>query len=290
VKVFHTGELDNLGDNLRNVLRNNFTHIEKFFSNTQQDKRLVLPSSVRGEPVEPSFSVRGEPVEPQSPFDRLRANPPSWRMVLKKIAGGVTGGILGALLGGISFGLLAAGVADMENSILLESQISIGAFALAWIVLATLSGIRKGSQKYQSLAWAAIPLILILLLAAIVIPNLLTAVSRSKRPRTTADMRAIGTALGSYQVDSNYFPNTSGIKIQMSDKKGNIGKTLCDEEYYCGALRDSWGQPFSYISNGTSYTLTSYGKDRKPGGKSEYGSDIIYVDGQFTAPSALVYK
>ncbi len=102
-------------------------------------------------------------------------------------------------------------------------------------------------------------------------------------------MRAFGTALGSYQVDHGYFPSSNDVKIRLSDDKEGIGKLLCDEGYYCGSLHDGWKQPYTCMSNGTSYTLTSYGKDKNPGGKGEFASDIIYVNGQFVAPSAVTY-
>jgi type II secretion system protein G len=154
-----------------------------------------------------------------------------------------------------------------------------------------LSGIRKGVKKLQIPVWVTISIIsIIFLLAAIVIPNLLTAVSSSKRSRTVAEMRVMGTALGCYQVDHGYFPTSNGIKIRMSDEKEGLGKRLCDEGYYCGEFRDGWGQPFPYVSDGSFYTLTSYGKDKKPDGKGAFNSDIIYVNGQFVAPSAVVTK
>ena len=40
------------------------------------------------------------------------------------------------------------------------------------------------------------------IIAAIVIPNLLNAVDRSKQKRTMADMRSVGTACESYSVDN----------------------------------------------------------------------------------------
>src|SRR5713226_4193492 len=44
------------------------------------------------------------------------------------------------------------------------------------------------------------------IIAAIAIPNLLNAIDRGKQKRTMADERSIGTAVESYAVDNNFYP------------------------------------------------------------------------------------
>lgn len=128
-----------------------------------------------------------------------------------------------------------------------------------------------------------LPLLLIPLMgivAAIAVPNLLTAIQRSKRSRTAADMRAIGTALGSFQVDENQFP------IQRTE--GNLSNEILPGSYYEGVFSDGWQTPFRYVSDGKTYKLISYGKDKKAGKTStEFDEDIIYADGRFIAPEYL---
>ncbi len=131
------------------------------------------------------------------------------------------------------------------------------------------------------------------IIAAIAVPNLLTAIQRSKRSRTVADMRAIGTALGSYNVDTNIFPYTANVAFQgfasyafqTSDANGMTSA------YYEGASKDAWGKEFQYQSDAQGYTLRSDGKDRTVGtGNGDFDSDIIYVNGQFQAPVAVKGK
>jgi general secretion pathway protein G len=291
VKVFYTGEFDNLGDNLRNALQNNFEHIEEFHPKTQRDlqsgiaersQSIFLPIQKEAQTQLPE----GKDAFENASFQQVSTqttSPLSWR----KVVGALVGGILGALLGGSSFVLLAFICAEMENLIVLESQVSSVTLGIVWVVLATLSGIRKGVQKLQDFAAWTIPLIFILVFVTSTISNLFTAVSKSRRSRTVADMRVMGTALGSYHVDHGFFPTSNGIKMRMTDEKEGIDKLLCDEGYYCEELQDRWKQPFIYVSDGTFYTLKSYGKDKKPGGNREFNSDIIYVNGRFTAPFAV---
>ena len=100
--------------------------------------------------------------------------------------------------------------------------------------------------------------------------------------RTRADMRAIGTALGSYQVDYDTYP---AFPMQIN---------LCDTPlfsqytkfYYSGSCRDAWNTPYQYLCpDGQSYTVTSYGKDGKPGVTDhDLDQDILHSNGQLMTP------
>jgi type II secretory pathway pseudopilin PulG len=119
------------------------------------------------------------------------------------------------------------------------------------------------------------------IIAAIAVPNLLTAIQRSKRSRTIADMRAIATALGSFQVDYDHYPNQPTEAV--------LSNEILPAPYYAGTFQDAWETSFRYVSDGKSYKLTSYGKDKKEGdGHSEFDADIIHSDGRFIAPEFLV--
>src|SRR6476661_7246661 len=47
------------------------------------------------------------------------------------------------------------------------------------------------------------------ILAAIAIPNLLSAVQRGRQKRSMSDMRTLATAVESYSVDNNVYPTAS---------------------------------------------------------------------------------
>src|ERR1044072_8221580 len=49
------------------------------------------------------------------------------------------------------------------------------------------------------------------ILSAIAIPNLLTAMQRSKQKRTMADMRSVATAVEAYSTDNNGYPPATSI-------------------------------------------------------------------------------
>ena len=122
------------------------------------------------------------------------------------------------------------------------------------------------------------------IIAAIAVPNLLAAIQRSKRSRTAADMRAIGTALGSYQVDFNWYPKASaGTNFDVSP--------LMPAEYYAGSVKDGWSTILRYTSDGADYTLESWGKNKTDAGTGgDFDSDISFNNGQFTAPQTLIAR
>ena len=112
------------------------------------------------------------------------------------------------------------------------------------------------------------------IIAAIAVPNLLTAIQRSKQKRTMADLRAIGTALGSYQTDYDIYPSSGVIDFTTTAIGGNdVGPT-----YYKGSVNDGWGNTYRYISDGNHYTLCSQGKDTKVSG-SDFNADVMHIDG-----------
>ena len=100
-----------------------------------------------------------------------------------------------------------------------------------------------------------------------------------KRSRTASDMRAIGTGLGSYQVDYKMYPQDD--VVGMFTRLHELG-------YYSGSTSDGWNQIFLYLPNENGYTLMSYGKDMMAGAEhDEFDSDIVSHNGQFVAPSFL---
>jgi len=127
------------------------------------------------------------------------------------------------------------------------------------------------------------------IIAAIAVPNLLTAIQRSKRSRTVADMRAIGTALGSYQVDNNMFPILNAGTFSTIAFRADLSTGMTNS-YFEGASKDGWGNDLYYSGNSQGYTLRSYGKDGAIAEAGDFDSNILYINGIFAAPSSIVKK
>jgi type II secretory pathway pseudopilin PulG len=131
------------------------------------------------------------------------------------------------------------------------------------------------------------------ILAAIAIPNLLTAMQRSKQKRTLADMRSVGTAVEAYASENSGYPNVASYN--------QLGPLLTPKFMRDLPSNDGWGHPFRYSCVGeqegrcTTYVFGSSGKDGNfthetakeyvdapLGGTVKYDCDLIYSNGRFT--------
>ncbi|HEV8376883.1 MAG TPA: type II secretion system protein GspG [Candidatus Polarisedimenticolia bacterium] len=119
------------------------------------------------------------------------------------------------------------------------------------------------------------------LIAAMAIPNLISAVDKAKQRKTMGDMRQLGSAVEMYAVDNNTYPRVANYSALQPLITPNYVKTVSGT--------DGWNHPWVFTgdtTNGTEYTLTSLGKDGKPGvsngGETTgFNCDIIFSNGQF---------
>lgn len=118
------------------------------------------------------------------------------------------------------------------------------------------------------------------ILAAMVIPNLLNALHRSRQKRTMADMRGISEAVEMYHQDQSFFPIRDTVPASaLSD----------DLRIYVQQFNgsDGWNNAFLYESDGENYTLVSHGSDGTPDGSWAPGEtayfrcDIVFSGGAF---------
>jgi type II secretory pathway pseudopilin PulG len=129
------------------------------------------------------------------------------------------------------------------------------------------------------------------IVAAIAIPNLLTAMQRSKQKRTMADIRVVATAVEAYATDHKQYPNAidvGGLSAELSPTYLRIVPSV-----------DGWGHALHYdawASQGSvtdSYAIGSGAKDgvflhqslrdylASPGGTTNFNDDIVYSNGSF---------
>lgn len=138
------------------------------------------------------------------------------------------------------------------------------------------------------------------ILAAIAIPNLLSAVQRGKQKRTMADMRTLATAIEAYAVDNNtYIPSAcaGGLFTDTPAKvDATTGFTGLTPTYISSPPKfDGWGNPLYYKARALTfdaYNIASAGRDGKKDGTSiptspncgtttDFNDDIWYSNGTF---------
>lgn len=133
------------------------------------------------------------------------------------------------------------------------------------------------------------------ILAAIAIPNLLSAVQRGRQKRSMSDMRTLATAVESYSVDNNVYPSAS---CSTNSYTGGTANPLDDNSFtliiptYIGktVLKDGWGNYFAYSVNGIQdqYRIECWGRDGTHdatfagcGTTQNFNTDILYSNGTF---------
>lgn len=118
------------------------------------------------------------------------------------------------------------------------------------------------------------------LIAAIAIPNLLHALHKARQKRSMGEVRTIGSGLAMYQRDNAMYPI-------LADS--NAGVLHPDLIVYVGNFNelDGWSTLIGYNSDGTQYTLVSYGKNKTAdlpyynGPTVDFDSDIVFSEGVF---------
>lgn len=142
------------------------------------------------------------------------------------------------------------------------------------------------SKKGFTLIELLIVIAIIGIIAAIAIPNLLTALQKAKQKATMGDMKSIGTAVESYMTDNYLAPGT----MTDADITSFYMKKI--------PIADGWGNGWEYTRGGTAfdeYSIGSGGRDGSFGGfgqtqttpyivntLSGFDFDIIFSNGTYT--------
>ena len=134
------------------------------------------------------------------------------------------------------------------------------------------------------------------IIAAIAIPNYLTAMQRSKQKRTMADVRSLGAAVESYASDTNEYPKGSS--------PSDLSPLLAPKYIRTVPSVDGWGHPLQYIclkdattpdsEKCAGYAIGSAGKDLRfehdslletlAGAErptTSFDCDIVFSNGKF---------
>jgi general secretion pathway protein G len=135
------------------------------------------------------------------------------------------------------------------------------------------------------------------ILAAIAIPNLLTAIAKAKQKRTMLDIKTIAVAWEARATDMNRYNAAGGIEgVSVPLSISSLAAGL--EPTYSKLIprKDGWGKPFTCLldqpwgaaSNPASrYVIISGGSDGaispgiSQGAFSNFDCDIIYANGVF---------
>lgn len=116
------------------------------------------------------------------------------------------------------------------------------------------------------------------ILAAIVVPRLLSRPDEAKVTKAKVDMKGIEEALGLFKLDTGFYPSTDqGLKALVEKPTTGLIPTKYSADGYLKKVPvDPWGNSYVYISPGLhshNFDLISYGADGQAGGEG-FDADI----------------
>ena len=126
------------------------------------------------------------------------------------------------------------------------------------------------------------------IIAAIALPNLLSAKNRAQQKRAVSDVKSMATAVLAFQTDWNAFPDSGGQAVPVSELPGlcdaltqaSAGKPSNFLADYAPAIAtaDAHGTPYYYAGNAEHFLIVALGSDKRCDG------DLDQTVGAWMAP------
>lgn len=124
------------------------------------------------------------------------------------------------------------------------------------------SRIAARAQRGFSLIEILIVVALIALIAGMVANQVFGGQDRAKVKMAQAQVAALSGKVSQYEGDTGALPQRlEDLMTSPGSVKGWLGPYSKE-----GELKDPWNTPYEYRVSGRSFTITSHGADRQPGG------------------------
>ena len=113
--------------------------------------------------------------------------------------------------------------------------------------------------------------VIIGLLAAVIVPQVVSKVDEARVAKAKEDIQSLETALTEYRLDNSTYPTTEeGLKALVK-QPNDPSVTHWHGPYVQRLSQDPWGRPYQYVYPGTHglpYDLYTLGPDGQLGDKS----------------------
>jgi general secretion pathway protein G len=130
---------------------------------------------------------------------------------------------------------------------------------------------RKHNQHGFTLIEIMVVVVILGILAAFVVPKLLSRPDEARITKAATDIKGIEQALGLFKLDNGFFPTTDqGLAALVSKPTiGRIPSKYPDGGYLKKVPTDPWGTAYIYLAPGIhgDFDLVSLGADAEAGGE-----------------------
>ncbi|WP_080963106.1 MULTISPECIES: type II secretion system major pseudopilin GspG [Pseudomonas] len=129
----------------------------------------------------------------------------------------------------------------------------------------------QNKQRGFTLIEIMVVVVILGVLAALVVPQIMSRPDQAKAAAAQSDIKAIAMALDIYKLDNHQYPSSQqGLEALVSKPSGNPPARNWNPDGYLKRLPiDPWGNAYQYRvpgTRGTGYDLFSFGADGKLGG------------------------
>lgn len=123
-------------------------------------------------------------------------------------------------------------------------------------------------QKQQGFSLIEIMVVVVILgiLAALVVPKIISRPDEARVVKARQDVLAIQSALDLYKLDNGFYPSTEQGLAALIEKPNTDPIPSNWKPYLKSIPKDPWGREYHYFTQGDEIEIVTYGADSRAGG------------------------